>query len=51
MALNSDILILAKIKKAKRGALFFINDFVAFGKPPPRYLQAGGQRSEHGNET
>jgi len=33
MTLNSDIQILAKIKKAKRGTLFFIGDFVAFGKP------------------
>ena len=33
MILNSDIQILAKIKKAKRGTLFFINDFAAFGKP------------------
>jgi len=33
MILSSDIQILAKIKKAKRGALFFINDFVTFGKP------------------
>jgi predicted transcriptional regulator of viral defense system len=33
MTLNSDIQILAKIKKAKRGTLFFINDFAAFGKP------------------
>ena len=33
MILNSDIQILAKIKKAKRGALFFISDFATFGKP------------------
>ena len=33
MVLNSDIQILTKIKKAKRGALFFISDFAAFGKP------------------
>jgi predicted transcriptional regulator of viral defense system len=33
MILNTDIQILAKIKKAKGGALFFINDFIAFGKP------------------
>ena len=33
MALNSDIQVLKKIKKAKRGTLFFINDFVSIGKP------------------
>ena len=33
MILNSDIQILAKIKKARRGALFFISDFAKFGKP------------------
>ena len=33
MNLNADMQILAKIKKAKRGALFFISDFAAFGKP------------------
>jgi ribosomal protein S19E (S16A) len=33
MVLNSDTQILTKIKKAKRGTLFFINEFVAFGKP------------------
>ena len=33
MILSSDIHILAKIKKAKRGTLFFISDFVTFGKP------------------
>ena len=33
MVLNTDIQILTKIKKAKRGALFFISDFAAFGKP------------------
>ena len=33
MVLSSDIQILAKIKKAKRGALFFICDFGVFGKP------------------
>jgi len=33
MWLNSDIQILAKIKKAKRGALFFISDFATIGKP------------------
>jgi hypothetical protein len=31
--LNSDIQILIKIKKARRGALFFISDFANFGKP------------------
>ena len=33
MVLNADIQILTKIKKAKRGALFFISDFSTFGKP------------------
>jgi len=33
MILNSDIQILVKIKKAKRGALFFIRDFMNYGKP------------------
>jgi len=33
MALHSETQILAKIKKAKRGALFFISDFATFGKP------------------
>jgi len=33
MSLKSDIQILAKIKKAKRGALFFIGDFANIGKP------------------
>jgi predicted transcriptional regulator of viral defense system len=33
MIVNTDIQILEKIKKAKRGTLFFIADFVAFGKP------------------
>jgi len=33
MALNSDILIFNKIKKAKRGTLFFTSDFAKFGKP------------------
>ena len=33
MMLNSDIQILVKIKKARRGALFFISDFANFGKP------------------
>ena len=33
MVLKSDIQILAKIKKAKRGALFFISDFATIGKP------------------
>ena len=33
MVLTSDIKILAKMKKAKRGTLFFTNDFIAFGKP------------------
>jgi predicted transcriptional regulator of viral defense system len=33
MAVISDIQIFVKIKKAKRGTLFFINDFAAFGKP------------------
>ena len=33
MVLNSDIQILKKIKKARRGTLFFINEFAAFGKP------------------
>jgi predicted transcriptional regulator of viral defense system len=33
MNLNSDIQILTKIKKAKRGTLFFINDFASFSKP------------------
>jgi len=33
MVLNSDTQILAKIKKAKGGTLFFTNDFVAFGMP------------------
>ena len=33
MILNSDIQIVAKIKKAKRGTLFFISDFATIGKP------------------
>ena len=33
MVLKSDIKILIKVKKAKRGTLFFSNDFSAFGKP------------------
>ena len=33
MVLKSDIKILIKVKKAKRGTLFFTNDFTAFGKP------------------
>jgi len=33
MVLNSDIQIFAKIKKARRGTLFFTNDFASFGKP------------------
>jgi len=32
MNLSSEIQILKKIKKARGGALFFVNDFVAFGK-------------------
>jgi len=31
MILNTDIQILNKIKKAKRGTLFFISDFIVFG--------------------
>jgi len=31
MILSSDIQILEKIKKAKRGTLFFISDFFVFG--------------------
>ena len=33
MILHSDIKILEKIKKARRGTLFFTNDFASFGKP------------------
>ena len=33
MILSSDIQILIKIKKAKRGTLFFSSDFIVFGKP------------------
>jgi len=33
MILNTDIQILTKIKKAKRGTLFFIGDFATFSKP------------------
>ena len=33
MTVNTDIQILTKIKKARRGALFFISDFASFGKP------------------
>jgi hypothetical protein len=33
MPLSIDTRILTKIKKARRGALFFSSDFAAFGKP------------------